>query len=456
MGIANSLKKTALKTAFSYIEKDPEKNLPNLMDWVDRFAPEGEKGFPVQRAAFRRVIEDPDDSMHQLMYRVFSETDPGVLKTTFENFIINANMIGWPIQEEMREKYGCNIPWAILLDPTSACNLHCVGCWAAEYGNKLNLSFDEIDSIIEQGKALGVYFYIYTGGEPLVRKQDLLALCRKHSDCQFLSFTNATLIDEAFADGMLEVGNFIPAISLEGFETATDGRRGEGVYEKVIQAMELLKRKKLPFGISACYTSANVDSIASEDFIDKIAGLGASFIWYFHYMPIGNDAVPDLLPNPEQREYMYRRIREIRRTKPIFAMDFQNDGEFVGGCIAGGRRYLHINANGDCDPCVFIHYSDSNIREKTLLEVLQSPVFMAYHDGQPFNDNHLKPCPMLENPEKIKELVNRTGAHSTDLQSPESVEHLCAKCQHYAAHWAPAADRLWEERLAEKKAKKDA
>lgn len=118
-----------------------------------------------------------------------------------------------------------NIPGAILLDPTSACNLHCTGCWAAEYGNKLNLSFDEIDSIIQQGKELGVYMYIYTGGEPLVRKKDLIALCEKHHDCQFLSFTNATLIDEEFADEMLRVKNFIPAISVEGFESATDGRR---------------------------------------------------------------------------------------------------------------------------------------------------------------------------------------------------------------------------------------
>lgn len=110
---------------------------------------------------------------------------------------------------------------------------------------------------------------------------------------------------------------------------------------------------------------------------------GAKFVWYFHYMPVGNDAVPELLPTPEQRTYMYHKIREVRSTKSIFAMDFQNDGEFVGGCIAGGRRYLHINANGDADPCVFIHYSDSNIREKTLLEVLRSPLFQAYHGGQP-------------------------------------------------------------------------
>ena len=122
---------------------------------------------------------------------------------------------------------------------------------------------------------------------------------------------------------------------------------------------------------------------------------------------------------------MYRRIREVRATKPLFAMDFQNDGEYVGGCIAGGRRYLHINANGDVDPCVFIHYSDANIREKSLLECLQSPIFMAYHDGQPFNGNHLRPCPMLENPDLLRAMVKGTGAHSTDLQSPE-IELDCA------------------------------
>ena len=134
----------------------------------------------------------------------------------------------------------------------------------------------------------------------------------------------------------------------------------------------------------------------------------------------------------------------MRATKPIFAMDFQNDGEYVGGCIAGGRRYLHINANGDVDPCVFIHYSNVNIHSCTLLEALKSPIFMAYHDGQPFNDNHLRPCPMLENPQQLREMVEKTGAHSTALQSPESAEHLCAKCDAYAQCWKPTADKLWE------------
>ena len=141
---------------------------------------------------------------------------------------------------------------------------------------------------------------------------------------------------------MLRVGNFVPAISLEGFEEATDGRRGEGVYQKVRKAMELLRSKKLIYGISCCYTSANYDSITSEEFYDSMIEMGAYFVWYFHYMPVGNDAVPELMPTPEQRIGVYNKIRNYRATKPLFAMDFQNDAEYVGGCVAGGHRYLHI------------------------------------------------------------------------------------------------------------------
>ena len=448
MNASNTLKKLGIEQTFNYIYKDPDKHMPKMMDWADKFA-DGE--FISQRKIIRDAITDPEHPYYHYIRRLFKEVAPNVTKTLAVNLFINASLVGWKKGEELRKKYNCNIPWAILLDPTSACNLHCTGCWAAEYGHKLNLTFDEIDDIICQGKELGVYFYIYTGGEPLVRKKDLIRICEKHSDCVFLCFTNSTLIDEEFADEMLRVGNFVPAISLEGFEEATDGRRGTGVYQKVRKAMELLRRKKLIYGISCCYTSANYDSITSEEFYDTLIEMGAYFVWYFHYMPVGNDAVPELMPTPQQRSGVYEKIRRYRATKPLFALDFQNDAEYVGGCIAGGHRYLHINANGDIDPCVFIHYSDSNIREKTLLEALQSPMMMAYHDNQPFNENMLRPCPMLENPDKLRAMVEKSGAHSTDLQSPETAEHLCAKCDQYAKNWKPVADELWKENRAKKK-----
>ena len=450
MGAMDKAKRAAMaaavNTALSYLSKDPEQNIPKLMDLVDRFSPDG--WYEGQRSAIRNAIREKGN-WWQLIERVY-ELDPGVRDVFFRNFIVNASLNGSAIQEDIAKSENCNVPWAVLLDPTSACNLHCTGCWAAEYGNKLNLTLEDIDSIIRQGKELGIYMYIYTGGEPLVRKADLMKLCEMHPDCEFLSFTNATLIDEDFCREMLRVKNFIPAISLEGFEEANDSRRGPGVYEKVTHAMALLKEHNLPFGISACYTSVNYNDISSEKFFDHMIDLGALFVWFFHYMPVGNDAVPALMPTPEQRETVYRRIRGFRETKAIFSLDFQNDAEYIGGCIAGGRHYLHINANGDVDPCVFIHYSNCNIHDCTLMEALKSPLFQAYHDNQPFNDNMLRPCPMLENPERLQELVKATGAHSTDLQSPESAEHLCEKCVQYAANWKPSADRLWEETLEKK------
>ena len=303
-----------------------------------------------------------------------------------------------------------------------------------------------MDSICRQGKALGTRFYILSGGEPLVRKQDIIRLCEAHPDCYFMAFTNGTLVDDALCSKMARIGNFGLAFSIEGDESATDMRRGEGTYRRVIEAMERMRQHRLLFGYSTCYHRYNTESVGSDEFIDDMIARGCRFSWNFTYIPVGRDARIDLLATPEQRAYMYRRVREIRRTKPIFAMDFWNDGEFTQGCVAGGRRYLHINAAGDVEPCAFIHYANVNIHDVTLLEALRSPLFMAYRKGQPFNSNHLRPCPLLDNPEALRAMVKETGAVSTELQSPEDVDALCAKTESAARQWAEVAEALWNGR----------
>ena len=220
-------------------------------------------------------------------------------------------------------------------------------------------------------------------------------------EARVYAFTNGTLIDEEFCQEMLRVGNFFVSISVEGFEEANDGRRGNGHFQKALDAMELMHSHRIPFGVSICYTSQNYKVVTSDDFLDLLISKGCVFAWYFHYMPVGINASTDLLLTPEQRTYMKDRVREIRGVtggKELYCIDFQNDGEFAGGCVAGGRIYCHINAAGDVEPCVFIHYSSANIREKSFLECLQQPLFKLYRKGQPFNGNHLRPCPMLENP----------------------------------------------------------
>ena len=245
---------------------------------------------------------------------------------------------------------------------------------------------------------------------------------------------------------MREVGNLTLALSIEGTEESNDYRRGEGAYARTMAAMKLLREYGLLFGISVCYTSKNIPAVTSDEFIDLMIENGVRFGLYFNYMPVGHDAVPELIPSPEQRVHMYKWLRRMRNSetgKPMFVMDFQNDAEYVGGCIAGGRNYFHINSEGDMEPCVFIHYSDSNIRKNTLIEGLKSPLFQAYYRNQPFNDNHLRPCPMLENPQCLRKIIADTGARSTDLIAPESAETLCSRCDCFAKEWQPVADELW-------------
>lgn len=431
-----------VKLAYSYLNANPDKNMPKILNIIEKF--DKELLYSQQINFVKNILNDKNNIWYKYMKDLWTNIDEGQRKKLFENFIINASIKGSPIQKKAKEKYNCNIPWTILMDPTATCNLKCIGCWAAEYGQKKSMSYEQLDSIILQGKEIGIYFYIFSGGEPLVRKNDIIKLCYKHNDCVFLSFTNGTLIDEKFANDMLEVKNFIPAISVEGFEKSTDSRRGKGTYAEVIKSMNILKSRKLAFGISCCYTSKNYEIIGSEQYFDDMIDKGAKFAWFFTYMPVGEDAVPDLMVTPEQRKFMYEKIREYRTTKAIFTMDFWNDGEFVGGCIAGGRNYFHINANGDAEPCAFIHYSNYNIKDKSLLEILKSPLFLEYQKNQPFNSNHLRPCPLLDNPEKLKQIVKKSNAKSTDMLKPENIDNLTLKCEVPSKRWAPVANKLWQ------------
>lgn len=433
------------EVAYSKLGKDRQGALMDMLKLAEKYLRNANMDLNYEK--MEKDLSDPNGVLMKYINRIIDNTDKHVLKTFVLNFGYEALLCGTKVMHDARAKYKCNVPWLILMDPTSACNLRCTGCWAAEYGHKLNLTVDEINKVIKEGKELGVFFYMYTGGEPLVRKDDLIKICEMNPECQFVAFTNGTLVDEAFCKEMKRVGNLALAISLEGSEDSNDQRRGQGVYQKVMHAMDLLKENGLIFGTSICYTKNNYELVTSDEFINMEIEKGVLYSMYFHYMPVGNDASPDLMLDPEQRKYMIQRIRKIRSMEDgngLFVFDFQNDGEYVGGCIAGGRNYFHINANGDAEPCVFIHYSNMNIREHSLLEILQSPLFMAYHNNQPFNDNQLRPCPMLENPEILPKLVKESGAKSTDLQSPETPEHLCAKTKPYAENWKPYAEEFFD------------
>ena len=171
--------------ALSRAEQDREKTMCQLVDAAKQFYGSGFSDETYENA--KKVLTDPNSKWTKLINCVLDQTDPHVARTTALNLGYEAFFRGTKMIRENRVKYQCNIPWLILFDPTSACNMHCVGCWAGEYGHKNNLSFEDMDKIVTQGKELGVYLYMLTGGEPLVRKKDVLKLAEKHNDVQFAS-----------------------------------------------------------------------------------------------------------------------------------------------------------------------------------------------------------------------------------------------------------------------------
>ncbi len=348
-------------------------------------------------------------------------------------------------QHILSKIHKCCIPRALLIDPTYACNLNCIGCYAAGYGKDEGLTYNELDRIISEAEKLGVHFFLFTGGEPLMRKDDLLELARKHRFSVFHAFTNGTLIDEKFANEVAKLKNLTFGFGVEGFKEETDFRRGKGTYKKIMEAMDLLKERGVPFAYSSCFHPKNYDVVTSKEFIDLMAEKGCWAGWYFTYLPVGKDAALDLVCTPEQRAYVSKRIREIRNDKKMNVIDFWNDGYMVGGCIAGGRQYVHINSRGDVEPCAFCHYSDSNIRKMSLLDALKSPFFRAFRAGQPFNDNPFQACPVLDNPDKLVNIVGESGAYSTEMCAIENVDELAAKTKPISERWADKAKELYSE-----------
>jgi len=293
------------------------------------------------------------------------------------------------------------------------------------------LPFEVFDRVIQEGKDLGIYLYVVSGGEPFVW-DGLLDIFEKHSDCIFQVYTNGSMLDDAMCEKIVDLGNVLPCISIEGFAKETDERRGPGTFEQITRAMESLNRRNGLFGFSLTVTSRNADFVTSDQFIDEWVARGCFIGWVFTYVPVGRSPDISLMPTPEQRIKVGQRVRYFRATRPIFIADFWNDGDYVGGCIAGGRMYLHINCHGDVEPCVFCHFAVDNIKQKSLKEVLNSNLFKSIRAKQPFNQDHRMPCMLIDDPTVLRDVIRETGARPTHPGAETLVTSLAPNLDRYS------------------------
>ncbi len=321
------------------------------------------------------------------------------------------------IREEFIKTHGVRPPEILLISPTKGCNLSCKGCYADSASLHIKLPWPVLDRLVTEVHDIwGGRFIVFSGGEPLVYRDGghgILDLAEKHRDCYFMMYTNGTLIDDAMARRMADLGNLIPAISIEGLKESTDARRGDGVFDKICAAMERLRRAKVFYGASITATRSNVDEIFSDRVIDfYFKEMGALFGWVFQYMPIGRAITLDMMPTPEQRLFMWQRSWELINKRRLFIADFWNGGTAAQGCIGAGRSggYMAVIWNGDVVPCVFMPYSPINAvtayaEGKNLIDIWSAPFFKQIRDWQysygygkdygadPMIGNWMMPCP---------------------------------------------------------------
>ncbi len=185
------------------------------------------------------------------------------------------------------EQRGEHIPSFLIASITSDCNLRCAGCYA--HATKPCAGHDPLDGaewnrIFSEAGELGVSMILVAGGEPLMR-QDVISQASNHPNIIFPIFTNGTLLDNALLKTLDKHRNLVPILSIEGDESQTDSRRGNGMYKRTMENMETLKESGLLFGASITVTAENLDTVTNETYIDWLASLGCKIALFVEYIP---------------------------------------------------------------------------------------------------------------------------------------------------------------------------
>lgn len=302
-------------------------------------------------------------------------------------------------------KQGVHVPPILIFSITNKCNLECQGCYQKTFHpeSKQELSADKLKEITREAHRLGIFFFVIAGGEPLIRPE-MLQITKEYPEIIFLVFTNGTMIDEAMIKQFKKQKNVVPLISLEGDAGDTDKRRGEGTYEHVIKIMRQLRKDRVFFGTSITLTRHNFATVTTNEFIRDLTEIGCKFFLFLDYTPI-QEETEDWVLTDEQRRKVTDLMKSFRHQFSALFIGVPWDEEDVGGCLSSGRGFVHINAEGDVEPCPFAPISDTNLKEKSLKEALQSEFLKKLREIPELSKYTGGGCALWKNREQVHSLL---------------------------------------------------
>jgi MoaA/NifB/PqqE/SkfB family radical SAM enzyme len=298
-------------------------------------------------------------------------------------------------------RQGVQVPPLMIVSITNRCNLHCVGCYARaihpEPGEEM--SEERLFKLADEAEELGISIILVAGGEPLLRPV-FFELANLHPHILFLVFTNGLLLNEGTLAVFAKTRNLVPVLSLEGQQMETDMRRGDGIYRLVEQRMEALKKKGIFFGTSLTLTRRNHDLITSMDFQQRLSQLGSRVSFFVDYVPIQSDT-EELTLTREQKQGEAVWMTALKSNVPGLFVSLPGDEEQYGGCLAGGRGFIHVNPQGRLEACPFAPFSDTDLTRMSLREALESRLMRVIRDNADKMNESKGGCTLWENREWV-------------------------------------------------------
>ena len=309
------------------------------------------------------------------------------------------------------EKSGRHIPAFLIGSICTECNLNCTGCYARKNQNSFDqspnesMSAEKWNSIFFEARKIGVSFILLAGGEPLTRK-DVILYAACYPEIIFPVFTNGTMIDNDYLRLFNNHRNLVPVLSMEGRREDTDARRGAGVYDQLTEVMKNLNSREIYYGVSITVTTNNIKTVTDSAFIAELENLGCKLVFFIEYVPVTSDTL-NMAPGDAERCYLEKQEQILRSSYPgLMFISFPGDEKHTGGCLAAGRGFFHINSNGGAEPCPFSPYSDINVKDHTLLEVLDSPLFGKIRQSDMLIGEHSGGCLLFEKEDDVKKFLH--------------------------------------------------
>lgn len=358
-----------------------------------------------------------DFSLSKYLNNGIENVIKGIVKASFKNPKETAFIVKYALaskeskkRREYFEKKGENIPGFLISSITNSCNLFCKGCYARENQScgedykKQQLSSERWKTVFQEAKEIGISFILLAGGEPLMRRE-VIEKAAEVKEIIFPIFTNGTMIQEEYIKLFDKNRNLVPMLSMEGDKDLTDIRRGEGTYDKLMNAMNALKEKGILYGASITVTSENIGNVTSKTFINKLYQKGCRAIIFIEYVPV-TEETKHLAPTDEEREILENKQQELREHyEDAIFLSFPGDEKYSGGCLAAGRGFFHINVDGSAEPCPFSPYSDINLNNCTLREALNSQLFKKLNETGLLLGEHDGGCLLFEKENEVKKLL---------------------------------------------------